>query len=85
MTLKPKPKNSQQKLRRYAIPLSEEAFRKLERYSLSIGASIGQAANYVIDQWMASNGNEIVRKAEMRQRMRESKTKLQIVYRNDSN
>lgn len=69
---------------KYSITLSEGAFRRIQRYALCMGASVDQAANFVVGEWMTSNGDRIVRAQETKERMMAGKLRLQIVHRNKS-
>jgi hypothetical protein len=69
---------------KYSVTLSEKAYRRIQRYALSVDASIDQAADYVVSQWMNSTGDQIVRAQEVKERLMAGKMKLQVVYRNKS-
>ena len=68
-------------LDKYSVTLSEKAYRRIQLYALYMGASIDQAADYVVDEWMTSTGDRIVRAQQMSERMRAGKTRLKVVYR----
>jgi len=68
-------------LNKYSVRLSEKAYRRIQRYALSVDASIDQAADYVVSQWMNSTGDRIVRTQETKERMMAGKMRLQVVYR----
>ena len=68
--------------RKYSVTLSERAFRRIERYALSVGASVDQAADYVLGEWMTTTGDRIVRAQETKERIMSGRIRLQVVYRN---
>jgi hypothetical protein len=67
--------------RRYSVTLSEGAYRRIQRYALSMGASVDQAADYVVGEWMTSTGDQVVEAQETRERTLAGKMRLQVVYR----
>jgi hypothetical protein len=69
---------------KYSVTLSERAYRRIQRYALTVGASVDQAADYVVGEWMTSNGDRIVQAQETKERMMAGKMRLQVVYRNRS-
>jgi hypothetical protein len=69
---------------KYSVTLSERAYRRIQRYALTVGASVDQAADYVVGEWMTSNGDRIVHAQETKERMMAGKMRLQVVYRNNS-
>jgi FAD synthase len=81
MNLKTILKNKQKPASKHVVTLSDESFRKVERYAASMKATVDQAINFVVEQWMASTGDQIVRSTEIRRRMRQGDVKLQVVYR----
>jgi hypothetical protein len=66
---------------KYSVTLSEGAYRRIQRYALTMGASIDQAADYVVNEWMTSTGDSIVRAQETKERMTAGKLRLKLVYR----
>jgi hypothetical protein len=68
--------------RKCSVNLSEQAYRRIWQYAPCIGASIDQAAEYALNEWMTLNGDQIVGEYEAMRRMQEGKARLQIVYRN---
>jgi hypothetical protein len=68
--------------RKHRVILSEKVYRRIQRYALSVDASIDQAADYVVNEWMNSTGEQIVRAREVKERLMAGRLKLQVVYRN---
>jgi hypothetical protein len=69
---------------KFSVTLSERAYRRIQRYALTVGASVDQAADHVVGEWMTSNGDRIVQAQESKERMMAGKLRLQVVYRNKS-
>jgi hypothetical protein len=66
---------------KFSVTLSEREYRRIQRYALTMGASIDQAADYVVGEWMTSTGDRIVRAQETKERMTAGKLRLKLVYR----
>jgi hypothetical protein len=69
---------------KFSVTLSERAYRRIQRYALCMGASVDQATNYVVGEWMTANGDRIIQAQETKERMLAGKLRLQVVYRNKS-
>jgi hypothetical protein len=67
--------------RRFSVTLSEGAYRRIQRYALSVGASVDQAAEYVVGEWMTSTGDQVVEAQETREQTLAGKMRLQVVYK----
>jgi hypothetical protein len=67
---------------KHTVTLSESAYRRIQKYALSVDASIDRAADYVVNEWMNSTGDRIVRAQETREKMMAGRIRLQIVHRN---
>jgi hypothetical protein len=68
--------------RKYSVSLSEKSYQMIQRYALTVNASVDQAVSYAVNEWMASTGNRIVHAQETRERMMAGKLRLKVVYRN---
>jgi hypothetical protein len=67
-----------------SITLSETAYRSIKRYALTVGSSVDQATEYAIAEWMASNGDRLVRAQEAKEKLMMGRMRLQVVYRNSA-